>query len=611
MAQLPFWNAILLYVKRPNLINRRVIGGQVLAIWTATGTVPMFDCLASLTWPVTSISELCKQLNLCEVHSSEITTEDLHCCSTFIVIHRKLFRKQSLKALQKQQQEKQMIDSGPKLMMMESGENIEHDILMLCPKDNLFASIAIKLEPNSGHIGIQRENSVCYCLSLSKGSSAAADTASPVIEVSYLFDFPSNYWVEKVLVAKMEQWMNSSDQQQSGVLQGSLRAISVENYCANYNRLKSKYSLPLLDIWSKVEKTDPIKFIFEDIAIAAYLLTLWAEEREKDSTIKMQTFADIGCGNGLLVYILAGEGHDGYGIDIRARNIWSHYPSFVKLIEKQIDVFAEDTRGQLASEVDWLIGNHSDELTPWIIYMAGNLSPRARAFLLPCCCFDFDGLKFQRTTEPNKSQYQCYIDYLHTLCTDFGFRCFRDKLRIPSTKRICLVCHGRSYSPDLTGQLGGGQIESKQSVESGWQHKRRSIVEQRLSLRPASSLRLRAKEEPVRNCTRIDQAVKQRIIERLATKLIDFHGQGITFNEAIQLLDYEMRTQLKKQCGGLQTFIRNHKHIFAFRESRIVFQSGTELRAKHPERVKSRPCWFHHHHPDGCPLTESDCAYQH
>lgn len=44
-----------------------------------------------------------------------------------------------------------------------------------------------------------------------------------------------------------------------------------------------------------------------------------------------QTFVDLGCGNGLLVYILVKEGHKGLGIDIRRRQIWNMYSKDVKL----------------------------------------------------------------------------------------------------------------------------------------------------------------------------------------------------------------------------------------------------------------------------------------
>ena len=46
-------------------------------------------------------------------------------------------------------------------------------------------------------------------------------------------------------------------------------------------------------------------------------------------------------------------------------------------------------------DTEWLIGNHSDELTPWIPVIAFNSSPRTNFFILPCCPFDFRG-KFRR-----------------------------------------------------------------------------------------------------------------------------------------------------------------------------------------------------------------------
>lgn len=82
-------------------------------------------------------------------------------------------------------------------------------------------------------------------------------------------------------------------------------------------------------IWP--ECTDPSKFVYEDVAIATYLLLLWEDERSKLGAVNLQTFVDLGCGNGLLVYILTLEGHTGIGIDVRRRKIWDMYPSEVKL----------------------------------------------------------------------------------------------------------------------------------------------------------------------------------------------------------------------------------------------------------------------------------------
>lgn len=67
--------------------------------------------------------------------------------------------------------------------------------------------------------------------------------------------------------------------------------------------------------------------MYEDVAIATYLLLLW----EEDVTNTKKSFVDLGCGNGLLVYILTKEGHIGLGIDVRKRKIWDMYPSNVIL----------------------------------------------------------------------------------------------------------------------------------------------------------------------------------------------------------------------------------------------------------------------------------------
>ncbi len=48
--------------------------------------------------------------------------------------------------------------------------------------------------------------------------------------------------------------------------------------------------------------------MYEDIAIATYLLVLWEEERKRERVEQRQSFVDLGCGNGLLVYLLCCEG---------------------------------------------------------------------------------------------------------------------------------------------------------------------------------------------------------------------------------------------------------------------------------------------------------------
>ena len=118
--------------------------------------------------------------------------------------------------------------------------------------------------------------------------------------------------------------------------------------------------------------------------------------------------------------------YTGKGIDLRRRKIWGYYGDradleVCSLTPSDLTVFPQ---------FDWLIGNHSDELTPWIPLMAARLpctsplfrstsllfhyncntfltsnailqctslptfhcrsSYQTRYFVLPCCPHDFD-----------------------------------------------------------------------------------------------------------------------------------------------------------------------------------------------------------------------------
>ena len=103
------------------------------------------------------------------------------------------------------------------------------------------------------------------------------------------------------------------------------RVISKEVFQDRYITLKQKYAKTLVDGWK--EKTDPRKHVFEDIAIAAFLIELWKKIYKAKQDFQ---FRDLGCGNGLLVYILTKEGYHGLGIDARARKSWTSYPEDVQ-----------------------------------------------------------------------------------------------------------------------------------------------------------------------------------------------------------------------------------------------------------------------------------------
>ena len=177
--------------------------------------------------------------------------------------------------------------------------------------------------------------------------------------------------------------------------------------------------------------------MYEDIGIAAHLVCLFEIDAKDKGLKEKQSFVDLGCGNGFLVHILNCEGYKGRGIDLKRRKIWDRFgpetgkvraqcrepcslaiafirplspaPALVAVPRVSVPVSVShrannplqclievDFHPQDATfpDTDWLVGNHSDELTPWIPYLASKSGPRTNFFVLPCCFHDFDA-RFQ------------------------------------------------------------------------------------------------------------------------------------------------------------------------------------------------------------------------
>ncbi|KAG1733136.1 hypothetical protein EDB19DRAFT_1731825 [Suillus lakei] len=241
------------------------------------------------------------------------------------------------------------------------------------------------------------------------------------------------------------------------------------------------------------ESTDPLKHVFEDIGIATFLMLFWkdmfatsadlAAVKELDDSQWTSWprpsggFLDLGCGNGLLTHILSAEGYSGYGIDLRARTSWAHYPDSSQAALK---VHALDPTQLLSpgssndEEISlwepgvFLIGNHADELTPWLPVLA--ILTGASGYLsIPCCAWMFDE-RFTRSESldaavssevedeagfisslslgaegTHKSQYSAYRIWLARLSRWLGWKIECDTLRIPSTRNWAIV--GRERLP--------------------------------------------------------------------------------------------------------------------------------------------------------------------
>ncbi|EEB08226.1 tRNA methyltransferase [Schizosaccharomyces japonicus yFS275] len=228
-----------------------------------------------------------------------------------------------------------------------------------------------------------------------------------------------------------------------------------------YVDLKTRYARKLVADW--VERTDPKKHVFEDLAIAAFLIELW-KQRPETSDKKNFSFVDIGCGNGLLVHILISEGYKGYGFDARERKSWAIFPDNVReclreniLVphflpqadaletlrkENEENAFVKVHNGKFAPNT-FLIGNHSDELTPYIPLLAA-LTPNSGYISIPCCIYDLAGAKVSwdlpKPRNPDHAgRYASYVEWTRQLAEQTGWEVEIEPLRIPSTRNYALI----------------------------------------------------------------------------------------------------------------------------------------------------------------------------
>ncbi|XP_038140877.1 probable tRNA (uracil-O(2)-)-methyltransferase [Cyprinodon tularosa] len=440
--------------------------------------------------------------------------------------------------------------------------------------------------------------------------------------------YPRLPWLSSDLLPKLVRWAAES---KSSEFKSTLSLLPVEKYSLMYQQLKEKYK-SMVQVWPEV--TDPEKFVFEDVAIATYLLVLWSEERAAKSLTDPQSFVDLGCGNGLLVHILTNEGHPGKGLDVRRRKIWDMYGSQTLLEEKAIT----PSESFLFPETDWLIGNHSDELTPWIPVIAARSSYSCRFFVLPCCFFDFYG-KYQRR-QCKKSQYKEYIDFIAEVSQVCGFNTEEDCLRIPSTKRVCLVGTSRSYKQADEADLeqrracyiegrkasfgatvqGSGVRNVKDCCHGSTKCDGMSESRWEDGFQPRNAV------ETVRNCTALPRDFVDGVVLKVASTLLEMSeeeslgdwnkGGSLSVREVAALLEQETLKLLKKECGGLQTLLRNNHQVFRVEGGTVYIRdwrdgAESQRRPATSGALKTRLCWFHAHHPQGCPLQEQNCNFAH
>ncbi|KZT56294.1 DUF1613-domain-containing protein, partial [Calocera cornea HHB12733] len=226
--------------------------------------------------------------------------------------------------------------------------------------------------------------------------------------------------------------------------------------------------------------TDPRKHVFEDVAIAAFLMLLWKADYPPleqarpppagDGAAQAEAeegawrtwgrppggFVDLGCGNGLLVHILLQEGYTGYGVDLSARKTWATYPASTQqqLHTTPITPLSSPPVTPPLPEHAFLIGNHADELTPYVPLLA-TLCAASAWLVIPCCPYTFTG-RFTAPSYRSKlagseverrmdeggegaGRVRAYLVWMEDVARRLGWQVGVEALRMPSTRNWGLV----------------------------------------------------------------------------------------------------------------------------------------------------------------------------
>ncbi|KAK7041982.1 tRNA methyltransferase 44, partial [Halocaridina rubra] len=261
----------------------------------------------------------------------------------------------------------------------------------------------------------------------------------------------------------------------------------------------------------------------------------------------------------------------------------------------------EPSDKNLFPEYDWLIGNHSDELTPWLPVIAAKSKYSTSFFVIPCCAHDFD-CKYKRR-DAGISQYADYISYIKEIGEVCGFQMWEDKLRIPSTKRVCLIGQERMHNEYETSHIltnidnfvrNRNEVNAKLSLNG--ESKDGFSPEDFHHTRDdgalwSSNFKARDRLQPVRNCTWLTEDTKRDIINTVVNILLEKkhivevetgclpyvvwdQGGRMNLGTLAKRLGQQQLSALKKECGGLQTLLRNHKNIFSIANGDVGLQAA-------------------------------------
>nr|XP_011743253.1 probable tRNA (uracil-O(2)-)-methyltransferase isoform X5 [Macaca nemestrina] len=320
--------------------------------------------------------------------------------------------------------------------------------------------------------------------------------------------YPKPTWLGEELLAKLAKW---SVENKKSDFKSTLSLVSIMKYSKAYQELKEKYK-EMVKVWPEV--TDPEKFVYEDVAIAAYLLVC-----------------------------LIGKSR-------------TYPPSREASVDEKRTQYIKSRRGCPGS-------------------------PPGRE-----------------------------------LC--------------PSPLRVAAGSAGHCDGHQALGARVG-------CVAGAWAAERGAGPQVEGAWLPG--FHPREKAERVRNCAALPRGFIDQVVLQVANLLLGGkqlntgssrngslktwnRGESLSLAEVASELDTETLRRLKRECGGLQTLLRNSHQVFRVVNGRVHIRDWREetlWETKQPEakqRVlskacKTRLCWFFTHHPDGCALSADCCPFAH
>lgn len=196
------------------------------------------------------------------------------------------------------------------------------------------------------------------------------------------------------------------------------------------------------------------------------------------------------------------------------------------------------------------------------------------------------------------------MEYIKNISEILDFDAKLDKLRIPSTKRQCIVGIRNAVSPEKYAEL----TEKLLSI---------------ISSEKIDDFKTRSAVERVRNCTQLDKDLTRRIVNQIVDLLLkNVHyliksdgekwnaGNSVYIKDLPKHLSLEDLKCLKQECGGLKTLMKNHRYIFDVQKDTVSLRKPLKL-SNETLKYRDKPCWFLSNHPDGCLYNSEYCAYKH